>query len=162
MSQAAYAGKFLERPGMADCNSMHVPMEPCLKLSKEGPEPSEDATDYRSIIGGLRHLTHTQPDTNFAVGYVSRFMEALNTAHLTAIKHLSWYIAGTRKYNYRYCQGWRWQALRCSDSDMVGDVDDRKSTSGNLFFLGEASITWQSQIQKIVVMSSCEAEYVLR
>jgi hypothetical protein len=43
---------------------------------------------------------------------------------------------------------------------MAGDVDDRKSTSGILFMLGGNPVTWQSQKQKIVALSSCEAEYV--
>jgi hypothetical protein len=43
---------------------------------------------------------------------------------------------------------------------MAGDVDDRKSTTGVLFFLAQNPITWQSQKQKVVVLSSCEAEYV--
>lgn len=47
-----------------------------------------------------------------------------------------------------------------SDSDLGGDVDSRKSTSGMLFFLGSSPVTWQSQKQKIVALSSCESEYV--
>jgi hypothetical protein len=47
-----------------------------------------------------------------------------------------------------------------SDSDHAGDVDSRRSTSGVLFFLGKNLITWQSQKQKVVALSSCEAEYI--
>jgi len=43
---------------------------------------------------------------------------------------------------------------------MAGDIDTHKSTSGILFFLGDNTITWQSQKQKIVALSSCEAEYI--
>jgi hypothetical protein len=32
-----------------------------------------------------------------------------------------------------------------SDSDHAGDVDDRKSTSGVLFYLGNSAISWFSQ-----------------
>ena len=35
-----------------------------------------------------------------------------------------------------------------------------KSTSGSVFFLGENLITWSSQKQKIVALSSCAAEYI--
>lgn len=145
MSQAAYAGELLERAGMADCNSTHVPMEPRLKLSKEGPEPRVDATDYRSIIGVLRYLTHTRPDTTFAVGYLSRFMEALTMAHLAAVKHLLCYITGTRRYGCKYIKSGNVGLVGYSDSDMADDIDNRKSTSGNIFFLRGAPITWQSQ-----------------
>lgn len=47
-----------------------------------------------------------------------------------------------------------------SDSDLGGDLDTRKSTSGILFFLGESPVSWQSIKQKVVALSSCEAEYI--
>jgi hypothetical protein len=47
-----------------------------------------------------------------------------------------------------------------SDSDMAGDVDTRKSTTGVFFFLGDNPVSWQSQKQKVVALSSCEAEYI--
>jgi hypothetical protein len=43
---------------------------------------------------------------------------------------------------------------------MVGDVDGRRSTFGVLIFLGAAPIVWQSLKQKMVALSTCEAEYV--
>jgi hypothetical protein len=44
---------------------------------------------------------------------------------------------------------------------MAGDIDTRKSTSGVLFFLGQNAISLQSQKQRIVALSSCEAEYIV-
>ena len=37
-----------------------------------------------------------------------------------------------------------------SDSDMAGDIDDRKSTTGVLYYLGVNPITCVSQKQKVV------------
>jgi hypothetical protein len=39
-------------------------------------------------------------------------------------------------------------------------VEDRKSTTGIGYFLGSSLVTWASQKQRIVALSSCEAEYV--
>jgi predicted branched-subunit amino acid permease len=47
-----------------------------------------------------------------------------------------------------------------SDSDLAGDIDDRRSTTGVLFFLGDNPVSWLSQKQKAVAKSSCEAEYM--
>ena len=47
-----------------------------------------------------------------------------------------------------------------SDADMAGDIDGRRSTSGVLVFLGSAPILWLSLKQKVVALSTCEAEYV--
>ena len=46
------------------------------------------------------------------------------------------------------------------DSDFVGILDDRKSTSGYVFHLGSGVIAWASKKQPIVTLSSAEAEYV--
>ena len=47
-----------------------------------------------------------------------------------------------------------------SDSDHAGDLEKRKSTSGILFFLNDNVVTWTSQKQRVVSLSSCEAEYI--
>ncbi|XP_066323160.1 secreted RxLR effector protein 161-like [Miscanthus floridulus] len=47
-----------------------------------------------------------------------------------------------------------------SDADMAGNIDGRRSTSGVLVFLGSTMISWQSLKQKIVALSTHEAEYV--
>ena len=59
---------------MAECKPCVTPMEERLKLTKASTVAKVDATLYRSISGGLRHLVHTRPDIAFAMGYVSRFM----------------------------------------------------------------------------------------
>ena len=47
-----------------------------------------------------------------------------------------------------------------SDTDMAGEIDRRRSTSGVLIFLGSAPISWLTLKQKVVALSTCEAEYV--
>jgi hypothetical protein len=47
-----------------------------------------------------------------------------------------------------------------SDSDLAGDLDSRKSTTGVLFFFGRSPVSWQSTKQRVVALSSCEAEYI--
>ena len=46
------------------------------------------------------------------------------------------------------------------DSDLAGDIDTSESTSGTLFFLGNCLVSLQSIKQKVVALSSCEAEYI--
>jgi hypothetical protein len=104
---------------------------------------------------------NTRPDIAFAVGFVSRFMEKPTTEHLLAVKRVLRYIAGTSDYGCYYQRRKKPAGLTgYSDSDHAGDVDTRKSTTGVVFFLGDSLITWQSQKQKIVALSSCEAEYI--
>jgi hypothetical protein len=39
-------------------------------------------------------------------------------------------------------------------------LTSRKSTSGVLFFLEKSPVSWQSTKQRVVALSSCEAEYI--
>ncbi|CAA0822344.1 cysteine-rich RLK (RECEPTOR-like protein kinase) 8 [Striga hermonthica] len=163
LCQRAYAGKLLERSGMADCKSCATPMEERLKLTKASTAAKVDATLYRSIVGGLRYLVHTRPDIAFAVGYVSRFMEDPREDHWVAVKRLLRYVKGTVDQGIIFPKTGDRSELRLtafSDADMAGDIDGRKSTSGVLVFLGSAPISWQPLKQKIVALSTCEAEYV--
>jgi hypothetical protein len=46
------------------------------------------------------------------------------------------------------------------DAYWAGCVDDRKSTSGGAFFLGESLASWISKKQSSISLSSTEAEYI--
>ncbi|KAG8474968.1 hypothetical protein CXB51_031696 [Gossypium anomalum] len=82
----------------------------------------------------LRYLTCTRPDLSLSVGIISRFMEEPVYSH--------------------------WKALKRILRDWCRDLDDRKSTSGYVFFMGNKAFTWLSKRQPIVTLSTCEAEYV--
>ncbi|GJX56692.1 hypothetical protein Tco_0286589 [Tanacetum coccineum] len=47
-----------------------------------------------------------------------------------------------------------------SDSSHNVDIDEGRSTTGHVFYLGTSPITWCSQKQTIVTLSSCEAEFM--
>jgi hypothetical protein len=159
--QRAYAEKILERAGMAGCNACHTPMEARLKLKKEDGAQKVDATEFRSVIGCLRYLVNTRPDIALAVGVASRFMESPSTIHWAVVKQILRYVSGTLNHGCRYMKGvGSPELVGYTDSDHAGDVNDRKSTSGVVFFLGGSTISWTSQKQKVVAMSSCEAEYI--
>ena len=47
-----------------------------------------------------------------------------------------------------------------SDADWAGDMDDRHSTSGNVFSFAKGAVSWLSKKQATVALSTAEAEYV--
>jgi hypothetical protein len=160
IGQEAYAAKLIERAGLTGCNPCAAPLESRTKMSKISEAPLVDATEYRSLVGGLRYLLNTRPDVAFA----GRFLEEPHEDHMAMVKHILRYVAGTLEFGLIYkrkknAEDW-FQLEGFSDSDFAGDVEDRKSTSGVLFFLGEMPITWQSNKQKVVALSTCEAEYI--
>jgi hypothetical protein len=77
------------------------------------------------------------------------------------VKRILCYVNGTLDYGlcYEKLTKITWLA-GYSHSDHAGDVDNHKSTSGNLFYLGKCPVSWQSLEQRVVALSSCEAEYV--
>lgn len=162
LCQSSYAVKILEKLGMEGCNPCKIPMETRVKLSKVSDNPPVDAALYRSVIGSLRYLVNSRPDLAYSVGVLSRYMEAPTTTHMAAVKQVLRYVRGT--VNFGCCYEKRRQCekepIGFSDSDLAGDIDDRKSTIGVIYFLGAKPITWVSQKQRVVALSSCEAEYV--
>jgi hypothetical protein len=91
--QKAYASKIVEKCNMANCNPTDTPMEQRMKLSSVVKGTEVDVTRYRSIIGSLRYLVNSRPDLEFAVGLVSRFMEAPGKEHCIAVEKIIRYVA---------------------------------------------------------------------
>lgn len=46
------------------------------------------------------------------------------------------------------------------DSDLTGDLNDRKSTTWYVFMLGTTAVSWALKKQSIIILSSIEAKYV--
>ncbi|XP_066311300.1 secreted RxLR effector protein 161-like [Miscanthus floridulus] len=163
LGQNAYASKLLEQSGMAKCKPCVTPMEEQLKLTKASTTVEVDAILYRSIIGGLRYLVHTRPDIAFTVGYVSRFMEDPREDHWVTVKRLLRCVKGAVDQGIIFLKTGesRLQLTVFNDADMAGDIDGQWSTSRVLVFLGSALISWLSLKQKVVALSTCEAEYIV-
>jgi hypothetical protein len=77
---------------------------------------------------------------------VSRFMSDLREDHQADVKRILRYVAGMQDHGIQFARGGAGELLLLgySDSDHGGDIEDSKSTSGILFYLGKNPITWQS------------------
>ena len=47
-----------------------------------------------------------------------------------------------------------------SNADWVGDMENRRFTSGYIFFVGKGVVSWNSERQQMVAQSTMEAEYM--
>jgi hypothetical protein len=91
---------------------------------------------------------------------MSWFMERPTMEHLQVVKRILCYMAGTLDYSLHYGRAPNMvRFVGYCDSDLVGDVDTSKSTTGTMFFLGDCLVNRQSLKQKVVALSSCE-EYI--
>ncbi|KAG6471152.1 hypothetical protein ZIOFF_072253 [Zingiber officinale] len=161
LRQSAYAKKILSQFKMANCNATKHPMEPKTQLHKDMEGTPVDATEYRRIIGCLRYLLHTRPDLSYSVGMASRYMERPTIMHHRVVKQILRYLKGTIYFGLVYIKGpQEIDIFGYSDSDLAGDLDGRKSTSGMTFYFNESLASWNSQKQKTVTLSSCEAEFM--
>ncbi|XP_074351935.1 secreted RxLR effector protein 161-like [Apium graveolens] len=136
-------------------------MHPKEIITKDEGGKLVDSTDFKSIIGGLRYLIHTRPDLAYSVGVIRRFMEKPTVMHLNAAKRVLRYVKGTLEFGLIYTNDEENDVIiGYSDSDLAGNLEDRKSTDGMVFYLNKSLITWNSQKQRCVALSSCEAEFM--
>ena len=95
-----------------------------------------------------------------AVILISRFMEKPKDAHWQAAKRILRYVKGTKRFGIFYTTSENSELIGYTDSDWVGSIDDRKSTSSYVFHMGSGAISWSSKKQPIVALSTAKAEYV--
>ncbi|KAF5945758.1 hypothetical protein HYC85_015986 [Camellia sinensis] len=87
---------------------------------------------YASVVGSLMYaMVCTRPNIAHIVGVVSRFLSNPGKEHWAAIKWILRYLRGTSKVCLCFGDG-KPMLDGFTDSDMAGDIDSRKSTSGNI------------------------------
>ena len=160
LGQRQYVTTILERFALADCNPVRLPMRVGVVMQREGATLDVPmATKYQEAVGALLHLaTCTRPDISFAVGKLSCHVSAPTQAHWAAAKAVMRYLKGTRTWCLTY--GSEGPLVGYSDADYTGDIDTRRSTTGQAFLWGGAAISWGRKIQATVAASTTEAEYV--
>ena len=80
--------------------------------------------------------------------------------HYTVAKRILRYLQGTKNLSIRYVKENDSKLIGYTDSDWAGSLDDRKSTSGYVFYIGSKIIPWSSKKQMTVALSSAEVEYI--
>ena len=159
MHQTKYTRDLLKKFSMEQSNSAITPAETGMKLEHNPDEEGVDLAVYRSIVGSLTYLCNTRPDLSFSVGVVSRYMQDPKVSHLLAVKRIMRYLHETEQFGVLLSKG-NEELVGYSDADWCGDITDRRSTVGYVFFLGKTPISWSSTKEPVVALSSCEAEYV--
>jgi hypothetical protein len=158
ISQENYLREILKRFQMEDSKPVGTPMVTRCKLSKDDDSPDVDQSSYRSMIGSLLYITSSHPDIMHVVGMVGRYQDAPKQSHLQFFKRIFSYLKETMTYGLWYPRNQNFQLTAYSDADWANCVDERKSTSGGAFFLGDSLVAWLSKKQGSISLSTTEAE----
>ncbi|KAL2228761.1 UNVERIFIED_CONTAM: Retrovirus-related Pol polyprotein from transposon TNT 1-94 [Sesamum indicum] len=167
LSQSDYIEKVLCRFKMENAKPVRMPLGNQFKLSNsDSPQiDSERAkmrvTPYASAIGSLMYaMICTRSDIAHAVAVVSRFMSNPGVMHWEAVKWILRYLRGAKDRALVFGKG-KLTLFGFVDADFAGsDYDKRRSTTGYVFTYGGTAVSWVSKLQKVVTLSTTEAEYV--
>ncbi|CAL8120822.1 unnamed protein product [Prunus armeniaca] len=160
ISQTKYAKNLVSKFGLESAKPIRNPMSTSTKLSKDLHGKSVDQKLYRSMIGSLLYLTASRPDISFSVGLCARFQSDPKESHLLAVKRILRYVSGTTNFGVYYSFDSNVELAGYSDADWAGSIDDRKSTTGGCFYIGNNLVSWFSKKQNCVSLSTAEAEYI--
>ncbi|XP_067943244.1 uncharacterized protein [Watersipora subatra] len=162
LDQQYYLQQVINRFGMQDSNPVSTPADINVKLIKyDGISKPVDSKKYQAMVGSLLYASvATCPDIAQAISEVSKYNSCPTEAHLTAVKRIICYIKGTLTTKLCYNKSDEAKVIGYSDANWARDLDNRCSTSGNVFLMSGGAVSWQSKRQNTVAVSTAEAEYV--
>lgn len=152
---------------MSDCNTVTTPADVNQKLTTDMCPKDANAQQemskipYQEAVGSILFAAQvTRPDIQFAVGAVSRYNSNPGPAHWLAVKRILRYLKGTIDVKLTYRKNTNGSLEGYCDADWASDTTDRRSTTGFVFLLNGAAVSWNSKKQQTVALSTVEAEYM--
>ncbi|XP_062093644.1 secreted RxLR effector protein 161-like [Humulus lupulus] len=118
---------------------------------------------YASGVGSLMYaMVCTMLDLAYAMSIVSHFIVDPSEQHWSALKWILRYIKGSLNvglvFNSEPLFGS--EVVGYVDSDYAGCIDTRRSLTGYVFTVQGGCVSWKANLQKVVALSSTEAEYM--
>jgi len=160
ISQFKCAKDLVKRFGLNGKSRARTPMSTSVKISSDLVGKPVDPSLYRSMIRSLLYLTASRPDIAFSVGVCARFQANPKESHLTAVKRIIRYVNDTLLYGIWYSRETNLLVAGYSNADWAGNADDKKSTSGGCFYVGNNLVAWMSKKQASISLSTAEGEYI--
>jgi len=147
---------------MENSNTVFIPLIKGITLTKRTTEePKDQVTQYQSMIGSLMYLvTGTRPDLAYMISFLAQFSSCPTEEHIKATKHVPRYVNGTRNLSLFYPYTTMNTIDIYVDADFAGCHDTRRSTSSYMVLFNNCCISWLSQKQVSVAISTTEAEFL--
>jgi len=157
LSQTEYVKKVFSRFSMDNAKLVSTPLRNHFKVNKDqSPKTKQeceyiDKIPYTLAIGSLMYdMVCTRLDIAHAVRVVSRYMSSLGKQHWEAVKWILSYLKGSLETCLSFIAG----GLTLEgfiDVDLVGDVDNRKSTTRYIYTLEGTPLSWNFTLQKTML-----------
>ena len=175
LDQELYTTKALERYGLQQCRTVSAP-EAVGAAHDTTPtlDVPADRQRYMEITGTLMYAAiSTRPDIAHGVHYLASNMQSPTQRHMVAAERVLRYLAGTKDVGLVFgsrnssdaagdSRGRKAQVqvdvCAFADADWANDKGDRKSISGWVAKLNGDPVSWSSKKQRVVALSTCEAE----
>ena len=137
------------------------PASPCANLGGKVEGESGGTWPYKEAVRGLMWLVGmSRPDITNAVRAVSRHFNNPAERHWKAVLQMIRYLLGTKDLSLTFEWGSGLEISVFADANYAQKTDDRRSVSGVAVTVGKSSVSKFSSTQKIVTLSTTEAEYV--
>ncbi|XP_041995864.1 secreted RxLR effector protein 161-like [Salvia splendens] len=154
-----YILDLLAETRLMDCKRADTPIAVNHGLQIIKGTSLADRGKYQCLVGKLIYLSYTRPDIAYAVSVVSQFMHHPQNDHVEAALRIVKYLKGTFDHGVMFKRNNHLEIHGYTDADWAGNPADRRSTVGYLTFIGGNLVSWKSKKQKVVALSSAEAEF---
>jgi hypothetical protein len=104
ISQKIYIKSILEHEALSEINSVATPMDLNLKLQLN-PDSNEGSrsNSFARLLGELQYLANcTRPNISFTVNQLAAYTANPSLQHVTALKRILCYLAGTKNLGITY------------------------------------------------------------
>ena len=168
LHQCDYVHKVLERFHISGDKINNIPLGAHLDLTKIKGKLSVaelnimKSIPYDAAVGSVMYsMICTRPDLAFTISTLSRFMSEPTEKHWVSMKYLLRYLLGTANLSLLYAEHSSSYNLHgFVDADYASNKDTRKSITSYVYTWAGNCVSWKSQQQPIVALSSTEAEYI--
>ena len=107
-----------------------------MKLTVDLLGESIDSSLYKSMIGSLLYFIVSRPDISYSVGVCDKYDANPKESHMIALKRIIKYVKTATNFGMWYSKDTNNVLAGYSDTNWAGNVDDRESTLGVCFYMG--------------------------
>jgi hypothetical protein len=120
---------------MLDCKPVDTSIVQNYYLVKYPDQVPTNRERYQKLVGILIYFSYTHPDIACAVNLVSQFMQNPSEVHIEVALRVLRYLKSFPGREILFSKNDHLNIIGYTDADWVGNLTDRKSTSGYFTFV---------------------------